>query len=81
MATIRWQHYRRPDGSIDLARCLDDCDDAFKKLSGPSKDVAFAYIASIENIHPIVSRQAATIAIITAASVAAILEVAIDGQK
>lgn len=63
---MNWTSYRRPDGSIDLAA-------AFVTIAPPAMTEAELgllddYFATIDQMHPIHSRQVAIVALTTARS-------------
>lgn len=60
---MNWNDYRNADGTIDLVK-------AFSAVYGGHRDINFeyaeGYLSMIESLQPIKSRQAASVAIVTA---------------
>ncbi len=62
MGVINWEKYRRKDGSLNL-KLAYDLDDKSTELSEEQDEVAYDFLSSVERCQPIVSRQAASIAL------------------
>lgn len=56
---IDWERARRPDGSLDLVS-------AFELRYGPSNKTARMYLREVEGLRPQLSRQSASVAVVTA---------------
>lgn len=68
---MNWEKYRKADGNINLEWVFDEeivQKNQDEDSSNRNLDAGYSYLASIESMQGIVSRQAAAIAIATAAS-------------
>jgi hypothetical protein len=66
---VNWEKYRKVDGSINLVLAFDE--EVVRKASDEESwnvDAGYSYLEAVERMQRIVSRQAAAIAVQTAAS-------------
>lgn len=65
MSIINWENFRRPDNTINLIQCFR-ADDKCEDLSDKQIEAGVEFVAGVELCQPIVSRQAASIALVCA---------------